>query len=296
MMNFESFKEYVVAEVNHYVPDEVKGVPELSLVHKPNCTYTGLVLKKEEDENKALPTVHLEAFYELYMDEGMERAMSEMAKVLSMTPPQETPFDKILQSWDTAKEYLAVRVLDYERNKILLEDGPGDAREGLLLIYTLNLQAEDGNGFYSARINNGILEKLGISEEQLKKEALTLASKNQPVELLQLDEMTFITSEGGQLGASALFYPGVLEKLGKEMGSVYLIPSSVHEWIAISEKIKSPEDILSLLRETNRNIVEEKDILSDNLYHYDADMNLFQRVFFEEDFVPVTSKGGVLYA
>jgi len=191
--------------------------------------------------------------------------------------------------------------LDYERNKILLEDGPGEAREGLLFIYTLNLRAEDGDGFYSARINNGILEKLGISEEILKEQALDQMAKISPVNIMPLDEMmTVVSNQDNNLGAAALFYPGVMEEVAGMMGSFYAVPSSIHEWMCIKEEKTEPEMLLSLLRETNKSgfAVKELDVLSDNLYHYDAELKRFERVFFEEDFRPVTStlKGGVLYA
>ena len=48
---------------------------------------------------------------------------------------------------------------------------------------------------------------------------------------------------------------------------MYFIPSSIHEWLYIEDTGDwSREELTGLLRAVNREVVEEKDFLSDDLY------------------------------
>ena len=48
---------------------------------------------------------------------------------------------------------------------------------------------------------------------------------------------------------------------------MYLIPSSVNEWLYLKDTGEwGKEELTGLLRAVNREVVEEKDFLSDDLY------------------------------
>lgn len=295
MMNFTEFKEYVAANINEIVEDSVKGEPVIAAVRKVNETYTGLTLNRRDDG--ALPTANLEMFYRSYRDIGLEKTMQQIAECLSMQMPQHLPFNEVTKDWEKAKEHVSCRAVGFKGNEELAEDGPTDLIEGILLLYYLNLDAEDG-GVFSARITYDLLESLNIDEKRLKEEAMQLAMEHYPPQILHFSpEMTLVTS--ACQGAAALFYPGVFEQLAKEIGgSCYLIPSSIHEWIAVPEGVAEPENLLVLLRETNRTVVEAKDKLSDDLYRYDAQEKRFSKVVFGEEIAAAGRfyKGGELYA
>jgi len=294
-MNFTEFKEYVAENINEMVEESVKGEVVIATVRKGNETYTGLTLSRGADE--ALPTANLEMFYGMYQDIGLERCMEQISACLSMQMPQDLPFGEVLKDWETAKEHICCRVFGYKGNEELAKDGPSELIEGILLLYYVNIDAEDG-GVFSARITYDLLENLDIDEKCLKETAMSLAPANYPPEIMRFSkEMTVVTSTCQ--GAAALFYPGVFERLAKETGgSCYLIPSSIHEWIAVPEEAAEPEQLLMMLSEANRTVVEPRERLSDDLYRYDAQEKRFSRVLFAEG--PAASgrlcKGGELYA
>ena len=65
-------------------------------------------------------------------------------------------------------------------------------------------------------------------------------------------------------------YPGFLEQIsgGKDL---FLIPSSIHEWLYLEDKGElTAEELTELLRAVNREVVEEEEVLSDQLYYYDG--------------------------
>ena len=90
------------------------------------------------------------------------------------------------------------------------------------------------------------------------------------------DSMYILTTNRFQLGAVALFYPGVAEKIAEMAGgNFYAIPSSVHEFIILPESDKySEEELQAMLESGNRDVVSEDDILSDTIYVYDRHLGL----------------------
>lgn len=71
-----------------------------------------------------------------------------------------------------------------------------------------------------------------------------------------------ITNSSGYYGASAIFYDGVLEALK----DYYLVPSSVHEWLAVPKSIADKEYLAQIIRQVNRTEVSPKEVLSDFPY------------------------------
>lgn len=85
-------------------------------------------------------------------------------------------------------------------------------------------------------------------------------------EIEERSGLMIATTEGLAYGAIVVMYPGFLKGIsgGKDL---YLIPSSVHEWLYIEDTGEWGKDELTgLLRAVNREVVEEKDFLSDDLY------------------------------
>lgn len=71
-----------------------------------------------------------------------------------------------------------------------------------------------------------------------------------------------VTNSSGYYGASAIFYDGVLEALK----DYYLVPSSVHEWLAVPKSIADKEYLAQIIRQVNRTEVSPKEVLSDFPY------------------------------
>ena len=84
--------------------------------------------------------------------------------------------------------------------------------------------------------------------------------------------MMVISNEKHFRGSAALFYPGNLEKISMALGgNFYIIPSSVHEVLAIPD---DPSIVVlylqELVAEANLMYVSENERLSDSVYYYDA--------------------------
>lgn len=123
-------------------------------------------------------------------------------------------------------------------------------------------------------------------------------SGNDPMIVFSTDTKTF--------GASTMIVSDILQEIKNRVGgSYYILPSSIHELIALpvsqlaeilqqngdeDVKLEKAEDYISerivkdlrdMIREVNENEVPPKDILSGSLYYYDADTDKFY--YFEEN-------------
>lgn len=101
------------------------------------------------------------------------------------------------------------------------------------------------------------LAKAGIGQ------MLKRLSGNSEFDTAEANETLVITTEGGMNGAIALFYKGVLKALA---GKYYLVPSSIHEWLAVPKSLMSKEDLTQIIRAVNTAQVAPDERLSDRPY------------------------------
>ena len=68
-------------------------------------------------------------------------------------------------------------------------------------------------------------------------------------------------------GAAALFYPGVIDKIHALLNDdYYIIPSSIHEFIIVPARGADPVELARMLREANREVVSDEDVLADDIF------------------------------
>ena len=59
---------------------------------------------------------------------------------------------------------------------------------------------------------------------------------------------------------------------------LYILPSSIHEVIAVSAETGRPEELAQMVSETNRHEVMPGERLSDRVYHYSRNMRMITSV------------------
>lgn len=101
------------------------------------------------------------------------------------------------------------------------------------------------------------LAKAGIGQ------ILKRISGDSEFDTAEANETLVITTNNGMNGAIALFYNGVLKALA---GKYYLVPSSIHEWLAVPKSLMSKEDLTQIIRAVNTAQVAPDERLSDRPY------------------------------
>ena len=85
--------------------------------------------------------------------------------------------------------------------------------------------------------------------------------------------MWIITNERGVDGAVSMLYEDKVHKLAESLESdLYILPSSVHEVIAVSVNMGEPEELARMVAEINMDQVKLEDRLSNQVYHYDKEL------------------------
>lgn len=240
--------------------------------------------------------------FSLYLEEAYEKLpqgnYGDDYKECMPKPPE------VDLSWDNVSDKLTVRLLEVKRNREFLSTMPYvSVGHGLAVIADINM-GEDRGGDWRIAVNNGVLESLGVDKETLFAEAMKNSAAIEPATLVDMSNALFspertnlldrdeplspdeisgmyvLTNESGTLGAAALFYPDVKEKAGELLGSDYFIlPSSTHEVILVPDNPSiDAKDLCDMVKQANRTVVEEKDILSDNVYHYSREDRRLDRV------------------
>ena len=86
-------------------------------------------------------------------------------------------------------------------------------------------------------------------------------------------DIMYLTNRRHDRGAALMLREDLMEQLAEKLdGSFYIIPSSIHEVIVVSEHAQITEDSMTeLLHQMNSEMDDEKEYLSDSIYFYDAE-------------------------
>ncbi len=207
----------------------------------------------------------------------------------------ENNLSDLVSDYSKVREHLMIRVYSDMTMRGTPEAAPHKRKAGLILTSCMFYVTPDGQLITSWPITYDQMKDYGISAEQLWEDTLRCCLKEFPVRIDFLDRLTedtvaihedipqqkkilVVTNTHSVGGASAFFYPGVMEDIAQRLGeSYYVIPSSMHEMIVIAESIAGCIPLTKMLREINRDVVEIKDILADFVLHYDAKTGELER-------------------
>ena len=141
-------------------------------------------------------------------------------------------------------------------------------------------------------VTKPLMEMYGIDEQQLFADAERNSLQYEPVVFTPLGQMIkdlikaenlpdpadegiiayIATNRSGFHGAFVVSYPDFCKDAAETLGgSFYLIPSSVHEFILIKDDgTPKAKDLNKMIKNVNDTVLEPRDFLSDQCYHYDA--------------------------
>ncbi|MBO7702874.1 MAG: hypothetical protein J6S26_00405 [Solobacterium sp.] len=289
LMKFNDFRDYAKEEVVKYLPEELRG-NDLAITRftKIGCAYYSLSLQREEEFGRA--AVNLDESYERYTEgENLETIVREMAETLQEVYQEDELAS--LKDFRFVRPRLFLRVCSRRWNQELLEDVLHRIREDLALTSHILIEKTKEN-VVSTIIRKPMLDVYGITEEELFHETMQSAPILFPPKITLFQEMKFpkpsrdplhhpdaavLTNENGINGASALFYPGMMEEAAEFMGGGYYVaPLSIHEMILIRDgSIDELEALRCSLLYSNCWVTHPKNTLSNQIYHYDPSLKQF---------------------
>ncbi|MCI5727689.1 MAG: DUF5688 family protein [Clostridium sp.] len=298
-MDYKFFKKVVERRFNEFLPEKYRDMRlEIKKIPKINGTVDSIYLLDERKNLKATPTIYLSDMFEHYnavkdFDVVIKSAVDKMIKGFNEANNCEIDFNN-------SDEKIVFQFINFEQNKELLKNIPHRKYLDLAIIYRFVISIEE-DGIKSFIINNSILDKLGYLEQDLYERAVvntekiftpTIRSMNDAIRYIldnnnALDEMIeefvsdrqtekimwIISNPLGINGAISMFYEDKLYNLANNINSdLYIMPSSIHEVIAVSSKFGNAADLAKLVREVNLQEVSLNERLSNQVYYYDREL------------------------
>ena len=307
MFNFEDFCDYVQMSIKDHLPVEQQDAKvTINNVMKNNgLTLHGVVVHPEGQ--CVAPTIYLEGFFKQY-EEGadLDSVMDKIAGTISEhlnTPEEFSDVAQMYSNYDAVKDKIVMAVVNTAKNRELLSQVLHTEREDLSLIYKV-VVGTGADGIGSITIRNEHMEQWGVTVDEIHEMAMKntkeilpvtvqtmtevmremFGSDGMPEEMAEmmfsdmpLNQQMFIISNKSKVnGAASMFYEDTLSELADKIGtSLYILPSSVHEVIAVSTDMGTPEALAGMVREVNGGQVAPEEQLSDHVYKFDAKAKIF---------------------
>ena len=277
MRNFEEFVNEVKDTVKDHLPEMYRDAEVVVIEHrKINSCYTGLTIYPKD--SVASPVINLTQMYQDHAHD-MTEVMKHIENTLLTLPDNVKKMNvSDISDYGSVKEKLFLRVSSVTKNATFLKSVPYIAVEDLALTFHI-LVGQDKMDIASATVTNQLLESYGISIETLYKDTVQSSMTLFPARFIDMCLMTVITNDKGINGAASLFYPGVMDKIGSEIGNYYIFPSSIHEVLVVQDAGNgNPDELRQIVESVNREVVATEEQLSNELYYYDAKNKIFKKI------------------
>lgn len=298
------FAEGVAKDIRNYLPPEYEDA-DFQVVQKNKNNGIQLIgVQVNLPERNASPIIYMEQFFdEIRQGEPVERVMNRIASCIeksSRAPFMNSGID--LTNYDSLKEHLAIKLVNTQANRKMLQEMPHENIEDLSAICYVDFPVESNDGKATMKVKNEHLKMWNVDAKEMFHQA---RANTQPVNtpiLQSMDEMLLsifneeghatnlldenvdfgfrshdmlyaLTNVEKQYGASMITQPEVLNKLEQLFPEgFYVLPSSVHEVLIVPDNGEmEPKMLGEMVREVNKNEVERQEVLSDRVYSYDKE-------------------------
>ena len=266
-------------EVKRAIEERTEGVVEIRTIKKNNgVELTGLTIQKEGALMS--PTLYLEEMDYLQPRDAAEKLL-EIFQNANM-PEVDVSW---LTDWDKAKRRIIYALVNQKANEEMLKELPHKEFLDLAIIFKVMLSVKGSHA--TVQVTNNHLDILGITVDDLMETAVKNTKELLPARVKGLnqtvsemgglmqpkeeDEQVFIlTNNQNYFGAAAILYDGQIKNAAEKMGSdLFLIPSSVHEWLMIrADESVTGDELKSMICEVNSNAVSPHEVLGDHAYFY----------------------------
>jgi hypothetical protein len=270
---------------------------------KLNESYDALIVKPEESNIGV--NLRLTPMYEAYnsgaeYSEVMRNAIATLDDALGKSEQFNISG---LRNYEEMKSSLVMEVVSAEANAEFLQTVPHHTIEDMAVVYRF-LVDEVSDGRASVVVSNNMLATYGVSEEQLRADALANAPEIRPavikgmgevlsdmmgVEMDELVMMGMVTPEMNENmlvatvqdnihGASVIAYQDFMDQAAERAGGdFFILPSSIHEVLIIPDRGEmDSKQLENIVRQVNNDEVRPEDKLSDHVYHYDSKEKVFE--------------------
>lgn len=301
-INFNEFVEQLKTALYQRMDKETQiDIHETS--KNNGITYYGLVIMKKGCNIS--PNIRLESFYSSFKERisSVEEIANEIMDIFESEQRKNNVNLNFFTDFKRAKERIMFKIVNYESNRKRLENLPHIKFLDLAMTFYYSVEQEEISRLNaSIQIEKSHLDLWGIDEGTLYDIAMENTVEKMPasfrtifdiiLNILEEDGITpgkkavenfkekadevpmyVLTNNKNYFGAAALYYPGVLKKIGRTFESdLIVLPSSIHEVILLpAEKWTDYDGLNEMIEDINENHVAKEEVLSNHFYYYDLE-------------------------
>lgn len=194
-----------------------------------------------------------------------------------------------------------MEVVAADRNAELLAKVPHQEMEDMAVVYRFVVESDEA-GRATILVTNELLDKMGVTPEQLHADALENAPELRPavikgmsevmvdmmgpgaaemfgIDEFPQDEMMYVATVPDKIsGAGVIAYQEFMDQAAERLGGdFYILPSSVHEVLLVKDDGNANfRDLKAMVEEVNATQVAPEEKLTDSVYHYDSKEHIFE--------------------
>ncbi len=303
-MNYEEFKETVKRTI-----EQKLGLTYKVSIHqalKTNTVLDGLTILKQ-DENIS-PSIYLNSYYsQMTAGRAIQDIVDEIFDIYLKSRNTLSFKPEDFMYFDLVKDKIIYKLINTDKNFRLLKEVPHLQFHDLSIVFYYIVEISDseiGNILinnnqmniwntdvvklknladintprllpYSLKSMNSVMEEILTQEFELSESDHGLFNDVISNPHDEAESMYVLTNTKGINGASVLFYSKILEQFSKGHGSFFILPSSIHEVLLVpANSGVSKENLIDMVIDVNRTQLAPEEILSDNVYFFDADTHL----------------------
>ena len=245
--------------------------------------------------NLISPNLYMQHFYQRFLqNEPLEELVDDVIFCVEQKCRDQDLDIENFADFEKAKERIAFKLINFERNWELLQNVPYERFMDLAKVYYYLFPGSERGQIASVLISYEHLSCWGISEQTIK----TYAARNTPrllppaiigmrelfAKMMKKDlfagepeaefPMYVMSNDNRVNGAATMAYPDTIRNFAKTLGTnLYVIPSSIHEVILIPEN-GDTEEMNRMVSEVNRTALDPMEVLADHIYFYDRKDNI----------------------
>lgn len=281
----QEFIEQLITTLKTMLPDAC-DISVQEVTKQAEERLTALYIRS--DETNISPIIYIDSLYQHYCHGASIENLALTIKQIYEKNCNPNTFDTtIITDWDKAKQSVCARLINAKRNKSYLKDKVTMDIEGtnLVYMYFIDIHAvKDG----SVPITKSIFENWHVSLKEMHEIACANTAKFYPsciqsmsatmqdlagdtgIDFVPTDAAMYVVTNRQKIhGAISALYPDTAKRLQDALGDYYLLPSSIHEMLAVPVSLtQSPEDLLHMVVSINHDgsVVRPEDILADNIF------------------------------
>lgn len=269
-MTYNEFKNKMTEDVKKYVNGKYPGYGvDLKQFEKVNRDQVDMIAVTIKDWREG-PAIDVNELWDDMNQREMNYEEMRREVIQRLNATLDRISDPIAIDSSDFKHKIILTLINAEKNKNMLMNVPHRRFHEFAIVYRYITKEEIGS-MASAIVTNKLMERYGFTEKELYYSAYENTKKDAVV------DTTFglvrITTKRGTFGAASILFPELLKDISNNAKSdLYLIPSSIDEWISIPVKEFQcgPEDVNEMIHVVNSSVVRDEDILGENCYYYDS--------------------------